>query len=452
MVSDVEHWIGIIAPRLIGLALVAYSLLILYRAREQFFTVTRGIVVMLFITTVALLWLYETTSSLATGEERDYHPVISMGFVIVTSWLSVWLVAVTTQHRRLFTTSAFKDMVFAKPVNPITVWGVIGLLIITVAIAAGPTQKEELADSGWLLAAVLAYLLMSIAFDVAMPASAKRRGELRRLTHDERLGMVLLASSWVGMPAIEFFFDLYLRSVTDVSYDIAYSWMMLAMFVFLLRSVTSPRFAGLVVSAEIEMSERGGFRSYDIPRGVYLFEDTTNRTAVSLFVEQVTIPLRPDVTIPEKDSAASDTLAFLIPKGLMATRVFPDRIREEHHLQVTPIIWLTESPGERRIPPTSIALLTDTLIRFMEGNPNSIILVDGVEYLLTFNDFYKVLRSLDSLNETTWITKSRLIISVDPRAFDDKQLAMLERDRIVIKGEAGLEELKASSQKLAQMR
>jgi hypothetical protein len=133
----------------------------------------------------------------------------------------------------------------------------------------------------------------------------------------------------------------------------------------------------------------------------------------------------------------------------MVTRVFPERIREEYHLQVTPIIWLTESTGDRRIPPTSIALLTDALIRFMEGNPNSIVLVDGVEYLLTFNDFNRVLRSLDSLNETTWITKSRLIIAINPEAFDSKQVAMLERDRIVINGEEGLEELKNSSKKLA---
>ena len=448
--SDIEYWTGVIAPMLIGLALVTYSLLILYRVRGQLFTVTRGIVVTLFVTTVALLWLYETTSSLATGEGRGYHPVISTGFVIVTSWLSVWIVAVTTQHRRLFTVSAFKGMIFTKPVNPITVWGTVGLLVIITTIAAGPTQKENLADNGWLLAVVLAYLLMSIAFDVAMPVSAKRRGELRRLAPEEKLGMALLASSWVGMPSIELFFDLYLRSVTDVSYDIAYSWMMLAMLVILLRSVMSRRFTALVVDAEVEMSEQGGFRSYDIPRGVYLFEDRTSRSATDLFAELVTLPLRPDVAIPEKDSAASDTLAFLIPKGLMVTRVFPERIRDEYRLKVTPIIWLTESPGDRRIPPTSIALLTDALIRFLEGNPNSIVLVDGVEYLLTFNDFNRVLRSLDSLNETTWITKSRLIITVNPEAFDSKQVAMLERDRIVIKGEEGLEELKVSSKKLAQ--
>ncbi|MGB2581532.1 MAG: DUF835 domain-containing protein, partial [Thermoplasmata archaeon] len=440
--SDLEHWVGVIAPMLIGLALVTYSLLILYRVREQFFTVTRGIVVTLFITTVALLWLYETTSSLATGEGRGYHPLISVSFVIVTSWLSVWIVAVTTQHRRLFTVSAFKDMVFAKPVNPITVWGTVGLLVIITTIAAGSTQKEALADNGWLLAVVLAYLLVSIAFDVAMPVSAKRRGELKRLAPEEKLGMALLASSWVGIPSIELFFDLYLRSVTDVSYDLAYSWMMLAMLVILLRSVMSRRFTALVVDAEVEMSEQGGFRSYDIPRGVYLFEDETSKSATKLFAELVTLPLRPDVAIPEKESATSDTLAFLIPKGLMITRVFPERIREEYHLQVTPIIWLTESTGDRKIPPTSIALMTDALIRVMEGNPNSIVLVDGVEYLLTFNDFNRVLRSLDSLNETTWITKSRLIIAINPKAFDSKQIAMLERDRIVINGEEGLEELK----------
>ncbi|HIH01123.1 TPA: DUF835 domain-containing protein [Thermoplasmata archaeon] len=99
-----------------------------------------------------------------------------------------------------------------------------------------------------------------------------------------------------------------------------------------------------------------------------------------------------------------------------------------------------------------MALLTDTLIRFMESNPNSIVLVDGVEYMMTFNEFTKVLRSLDSLNETAWITRSRLIIAIDPKAFDAKQAAMLERDRIVVKGEPGIEELKLASQKLAASR
>ena len=447
--NDLEHWVGVVLPRLLGLALIAYSLLLVYRARKEFFVVIRGLVVLVFMSAVTLLWLYETAMSLGSGQDWSRHPLIGMSFVVVASWLSVWIVGVTTIHREVFTTQAFKEMITAKPVNPITVWGVTGLIVVLGCVVTCARTEEPLSDQGWLLSIVLGYLLVSMAFDIAMPVVARRKGQLRRLAPEEKISMALLAGAWVGMPAIEFFFDLYLRSVSDVSYDALYSWMMLLMFVFLLKSVTSPRFSSLVVNAEVEMTERGGFRSYDIPRGVYLFEDETSAPATRLFVELVTLPLRPDVNIPEGETETSDTLAFLIPRGLMVTRVFPERIRQEYPLQVTPIIWLTESPGERRIQPTSVAMLTDTLIRFMEGNPNSIVLVDGVEYLMTFNEFNKVLKSLDSLNETAWITRSRLIIAIDPKAFDAKHVAMLERDRIVVKGESGIGELKLASQKRA---
>ena len=447
--NDLEHWVGVVLPRLLGLALIAYSLLLVYRARKEFFVVIRGLVVLVFMSAVTLLWLYETAMSLASGQDWSRHPLIGMSFVVVASWLSVWIVGVTTIHREVFTTQAFKEMITARPVNPITVWGVTGLIVVLGCVVTCAGTEEPLSDQGWLLSIVLGYLLVSVAFDIAMPVVARRKGQLRRLAPEEKISMALLAGAWVGMPAIEFFFDLYLRSVSDVSYDALYSWMMLLMFVFLLKSVTSPRFSSLVVNAEVEMTERGGFRSYDIPRGVYLFEDETSAPATRLFVELVTLPLRPDVNIPEGETETSDTLAFLIPRGLMVTRVFPERIRQEYPLQVTPIIWLTESPGERRIQPTSVAMLTDTLIRFMEGNPNSIVLVDGVEYLMTFNEFNKVLKSLDSLNETAWITRSRLIIAIDPKAFDAKHVAMLERDRIVVKGESGIGELKLASQKRA---
>jgi hypothetical protein len=85
------------------------------------------------------------------------------------------------------------------------------------------------------------------------------------------------------------------------------------------------------------------------------------------------------------------------------------------------------------------------MIRFMENNPNSIVLLEGVEYLMTFNDFRRVLRSLDSLNETAWITKARLLITVDPKAFDQKDLAMLERDRKVLRGSDEIGLLKRDS-------
>jgi len=212
-----------------------------------------------------------------------------------------------------------------------------------------------------------------------------------------------------------------------------------------MRAVFVTQYMAIIVDAEAETVKRGGFRSFDIPRGVYLIFDEKSDSAFGLFSELVTMPLRPDVKIPGKEESASATLEFLIPRGLVITREFPDSVRTKHNLQVTPMIWLTESPGEKRIAPTSLAVLTDTIIRFMEATPNSIVLIEGMEYIMTFNEFKKVLRSLDSLNETAWITKARLLIAVNPTAFDEKDLALLERDRRVIKGRAAIEELKMES-------
>jgi hypothetical protein len=73
------------------------------------------------------------------------------------------------------------------------------------------------------------------------------------------------------------------------------------------------------------------------------------------------------------------------------------------------------------------------------------VLLEGIEYICTYNDFKKVLRFLDNLNETAWMTKARLILTVNPRAFNTKDLALLERDRNVIRGPAGVLNLKVES-------
>jgi hypothetical protein len=444
--ADMGYIVGELLPRVVGLALVALSILMVYRVRREFFIVVRGWIVISFVLIVALFWLYEVTMSLSTTTDWNNHPLVGIVFVVAASWLSVFVVSVTTLYRRNTEVDAFRIWLKDSPINLITIWGAFGLAVLAISFAIGPRSEEGLKGESWLLALVFVYLLLSIIVDVAMPLSMRASGGLRRLPKDYRMSLVLLATSWVGLPTLEFFFDLLLRSIDIDAFDPLYAWAMVLMFVMLARSVTSSRFASLVVHAEVEMGERGGFRSYDIARGTYLIEDETNASSMELFTELVSLPLRPDVVIPDGSKSASDTVSFLIPKGLVVTRVFPERIRETYHLQVTPIIWLTESTGDKRIPPTSVALLTDTMIRFMESNPNSIVFMDGVEYLLTFNDFSRVLKSLDSLNETVWITKSRLLISLNPEALDGKQLAMIERDRTIVRGRDELEKLRRISE------
>ncbi|MDH3365644.1 MAG: DUF835 domain-containing protein [Thermoplasmata archaeon] len=447
---ELEYVLGDLLPRIAGLALVTLSLLLIYRARREFLIFVRGWVAISFVLMLALFWLYETAMSLTMTTDWTRHPLIGIAFVVTASWLSVFVVSASTLYRRNTEVDAFRIWLKDNPINLITVWGIFGLAVLVVSFAIGPRSEEELRVESWLLALVFVYLSLSILIDMAIPLSKRASGELRRPPKEYSTSTALLATAWVSLPVLEFAFDLLLRSEGNDDFEALYPWAMVFMFLMLARSMFSSRFASLVVHAEVEMGERGGFRPYDIPRGTYLIEDETNSSSMRLFTELVSLPLRPDVTIPDGSESATDTLSFLIPKGLVVTRVYPERIRETYHLQVTPIIWLTESTGDQRIPPTSVTLLTDTMIRFMESNPNSIVLMDGMEYLLTFNDFNRVLKSLDALNETVWITKSRLLISLNPKALDGKQLAMVERDRIVVRGKDELEELKRSSERLAQ--
>jgi hypothetical protein len=120
-------------------------------------------------------------------------------------------------------------------------------------------------------------------------------------------------------------------------------------------------------------------------------------------------------------------------QGLVITRKHPVEVRIDYMIQTTPIIWLTSLPGKDNIDPSKLSLLTDIIINFIEKSQNGVVIVDGIEYLVTVNDFGRVIRSIDRWSEVVMANYSRLIISVNPKAFDRKELALLERNREVVK-------------------
>lgn len=120
-------------------------------------------------------------------------------------------------------------------------------------------------------------------------------------------------------------------------------------------------------------------------------------------------------------------------QGLVITRKHPVEVRIDYMIQTTPIIWLTSLPGKDNIDPSKLSLLTDMIVHFIEKSQNGVVIVDGVEYLVTANDFGRVIRAIDRWSEVVMANYSRLIISVNPKAFDSKELALIERNREVIR-------------------
>lgn len=433
-------------PAVVGLVLVAYAFYRVRRMEISYFHAVTNWFVALFILSVLVLFVFEILDNSVNGRASVFRVQVDATFAIFAMCLSTCAVSLATIYKRHNLADDFGAFLRTSPLNVMTAWGLVAFaLIVVVWISGMRFNSASLEAESGLLVAISAYLAAAVAFDIALPMYARTKGELPHVAREAELDSYLLAAAWIITPFVTFGLDIILGGDFGFQKLNPYLWVIVVLLLFMIRSISASRFSAVRVDPEVEDFRRGGFRGYDIPRGIYLVYDEKANSALSLFSELVTLPLRPDAAIPIEGDSAIETLEFLIPRGLMVTRAFPDEVRKQHGLHATPIVWLTESVGELRIAPTSLAVLTDALMRFMENNHNSIVLVEGLEYAVTFNDFRKVLRSLDLLNETAWITKARLIIAVNPDAFDEKERALLERDRTVLRGATGIEELKRES-------
>ena len=154
-------------------------------------------------------------------------------------------------------------------------------------------------------------------------------------------------------------------------------------------------------------------RKYDlIPGRTYVIEESPSDISFDAFVNIISTSV----------NGSKKTV------GLAVSRQHPDLIKQKYGLEATPIYWLATRTGDEVVSPTNLSILTHMLIKFVEENPSGVMLLDGLEYLVSNNDFNKVLRVIDQVSDHISQSKAVLVIPVDPRAFTPKELALLERN------------------------
>lgn len=119
-------------------------------------------------------------------------------------------------------------------------------------------------------------------------------------------------------------------------------------------------------------------------------------------------------------------------KGLLITRVHPDQVREKYGLVKTPILWLSGQPGPDRLDPASLSILQHTVVDFLQKGSTSVILLDGLEYLVSENQVDKVLRFIYTVHDAVVISGSKFIVPVDPEILGSKDMALFEKEFVVI--------------------
>lgn len=116
--------------------------------------------------------------------------------------------------------------------------------------------------------------------------------------------------------------------------------------------------------------------------------------------------------------------------GLCICRINPTIIRRKYNFsEDITMLWLTdrESSKEATISP-SLESMIYVAEEFIDKNEKALILLDGIEYLISNNGFNPVLRFIRRLIDKISETDTILLIGVGSRAMNEQELKLLERE------------------------
>jgi archaellum biogenesis ATPase FlaH len=113
--------------------------------------------------------------------------------------------------------------------------------------------------------------------------------------------------------------------------------------------------------------------------------------------------------------------------------MLPQELLGEYGLEKISIFLLArEAPQKEYRSLQRMEEIAEEVEKFMKESEDSVVLIDGLEYLITQYDFPMVLRFSHDLNKMVALYNSRLILPLDPRTLEERELAFLERDMEVL--------------------
>lgn len=119
-------------------------------------------------------------------------------------------------------------------------------------------------------------------------------------------------------------------------------------------------------------------------------------------------------------------------QGLCITRDYPEKIRKKYNLQKTPILWLSNSESEFAIEPVQLGKLYHRIEDFLKKSQNSIVLLGGIEYIITQNNYTSALKFLQLVRDQISIHDSLLISPISPTTLAERDLKLIEREMTVL--------------------
>lgn len=115
--------------------------------------------------------------------------------------------------------------------------------------------------------------------------------------------------------------------------------------------------------------------------------------------------------------------------ALCVTREYPEKVKDRYDLMGVPFLWLSmDQEKSYSRDPSNLALLYSDMKTFISENKGCMVLVSGIEYMVSQNGFPKVLKVLQHVNDKIAVTDSTLLATVSPLTLAEQDLKMLEKE------------------------
>ena len=114
---------------------------------------------------------------------------------------------------------------------------------------------------------------------------------------------------------------------------------------------------------------------------------------------------------------------------LCVTREYPEKVKDRWDLKGVPFLWLSmDQERAYSRDPANIAMIYSDVKTFITENKGCMVLLSGLEYLISQNGFQKVLKLLQHINDKIAVTDSILIAPISPLTLPEADLKMLEKE------------------------
>jgi hypothetical protein len=119
-------------------------------------------------------------------------------------------------------------------------------------------------------------------------------------------------------------------------------------------------------------------------------------------------------------------------RGLIITRNHPDKICKIISSKKAEMYWLSAEDFDYVIHPWDMNLLMTTLCGFIKKNNQGVILLNGLEYLSTYNDINSLFNVICRMNSLVTNSNAKFFITIDPIALGNRFLSTITNNSEII--------------------